>query len=75
MSLLCIMAMDQSAKTEPKLYGQAVNVCKINGVWSVDENYIIPSAGASDVPIGYTGGWAYNDTLLTNKTVLKPSGR
>ena len=65
---------DQSAKTEPKLYGQAVNVCKINGVWSVDENYIIPSAGASDVPIGYTGGWAYNDTLLTNKTVLKPSG-
>lgn len=61
-------------KTEPKLYGQAVNVCKTDGVWAVDENYVIPEAKLPEPVVGYTGGWAYNDKLLTPKTILKPDG-
>lgn len=62
------------ARTEPKLYGQAVNVCKTDGRWSVEENYTLPKAEITDVPTGYTGGWAYNDALLTPNTVLRPAG-
>lgn len=62
------------ARTEPKLYGQAVNVCKTEGRWSVEENYTLPKAEITDVPTGYTGGWAYNDALLTPNTVLRPAG-
>lgn len=29
---------------------------------------------SGDTPIGYIGGWIYNDAVLTNKTILKPSG-
>mgnify|MGYP005810338937 FL=1 len=29
---------------------------------------------SGDTPIGYTDGWIYNDAVLTNKTILKPSG-
>lgn len=65
---------DPGARTEPKLYGQAVNVCKTDGRWSVEENYTLPKAEITDVPTGYTGGWAYNDALLTPNTVLKPAG-
>ncbi|MFB2021097.1 S-layer homology domain-containing protein [Pseudoflavonifractor sp. P01025] len=61
-------------KTEPKLYGQAVNVCKTDGVWAVDENYVIPEAELPEPVVGYTGGWAYKDKLLTPKTILKPDG-
>lgn len=61
-------------KTEPKLYGQAVNVCKTDGVWAVDENYVIPEAKLPEPVVGYTGGWAYQDKLLTPKTILKPDG-
>lgn len=61
-------------KTEPKLYGQAVNVCKTDGVWAVDENYVIPEAELPEPVVGYTGGWAYQDKLLTPKTILKPDG-
>ena len=62
------------ARTEPKLYGQAVNVCKTDGRWSVEENYTLPKAEITGVPTGYTGGWAYNDALLTPNTVLRPAG-
>ena len=62
------------AWTEPKLYGQAVNVCKTDGRWSVEENYTLPKAEITGVPTGYTGGWAYNDALLTPNTVLRPAG-
>ena len=61
-------------KTEPKLWGQAVNVCKTDGVWAVDENYVIPEAELPEPVVGYTGGWAYQDKLLTPKTILKPDG-
>lgn len=61
-------------KTEPKLWGQAVNVCKTDGVWAVNENYVIPEAELPEPVVGYTGGWAYNDKLLTPKTILKPDG-
>lgn len=61
-------------KTEPKLWGQAVNVCKTDGVWAVDENYVIPEAELPEPVVGYTGGWAYNDKSLTPQTVLKPNG-
>lgn len=27
-----------------------------------------------NVPIGYSGGWAYNNKLLTTTTVPKPTG-
>lgn len=62
------------ARTEPKLYGQAVNVCKTDGRWSVEENYMLPKAEITGVPMGYIGGWAYNDALLTPNTVLRPAG-
>ena len=62
------------ARTEPKLYGQAVKVCKTDGRWSVEENYTLPKAEITDVPTGYTGGWAYKGTLLTANTVLRPAG-
>ncbi len=62
------------ARTEPKLYGQAVNVCKTDGRWSVEENYTLPKAEITGVPTGYIGGWAYNDALLTPNTVLRPAG-
>ncbi|MBC8535441.1 S-layer homology domain-containing protein [Feifania hominis] len=63
------------AKTEPKLHGQAVNVCKApDGDWFVDEEYTIPDAKGDDIPVGYVGGWVYNNALLTSKTVLKPDG-
>lgn len=66
---------EEGAATEPKLYGQAVNVCKgADGSWAVNDAYEIPEANAPDAPIGYTGGWAYNEKLLTPKTVLKPNG-
>ena len=62
-------------RTEPKLYGQAVNVCKVeDGSWAVNADYEIPEATSANVPIGYSGGWAYNDKLLTTTTVLKPTG-
>lgn len=62
-------------RTEPKLYGQAVNVCKAeDGSWAVNADYEIPEAGSANVPIGYAGGWAYNNKLLTTTTVLKPTG-
>lgn len=63
-----------AVKTEPKLWGQAVNVCKTDGVWAVDENYVIPEAELPEPVVGYTGGWAYQDKLLTPKTILKPDG-
>lgn len=63
-----------TVKTEKKLWGQAVNVCKgQDGKWYTDENYLIPET-SGDTPIGYTDGWIYNDAVLTNKTILKPSG-
>lgn len=62
-------------KTEPKLWGQAVNVCKnADGSWAVNNNYEIPKADPGTVPTGYEGGWAYDDKLLTPKTILKPDG-
>lgn len=62
-------------KTEPKLWGQAVNVCKnADGSWAVNNNYEIPKADPGTVPTGYEGGWAYQDKLLTPKTILKPDG-
>lgn len=62
-------------KTEPKLYGQAVNVCKnADGSWAVNNNYEIPEVDPGTVPTGYEGGWAYQDKLLTPKTILKPNG-
>lgn len=58
-------------KDEKKLWGQAVNVCKDKGGnWYIDENYVIPSPTIS-VPVGYVGRWLYNDTILTNQTILK----
>ncbi len=62
-----------TVKTEKKLWGQAVNVCKgQDNNWYTDENYIIPET-PENAPVGYTGGWIYNDAVLTNKTILKPS--
>ncbi|MCU6748796.1 leucine-rich repeat protein [Faecalicatena acetigenes] len=63
-----------TVKTEKKLWGQAVNVCKgQDGNWYTDENYVIPETDGN-VLVGYTGGWIYDDTVLTDKTILKPSG-
>ncbi len=63
-----------TVKTEKKLWGQAVNVCKgQDGNWYTDENYIIPET-SGNAPVGYTAGWIYDDAVLTNKTILKPSG-
>lgn len=62
-------------KTEPKLYGQAVNVCKnADGSWAVNNNYEIPEVDPGTVPTGYEGGWVYNDDLLKTITILKPTG-
>ncbi len=64
-----------AVKTEPKLWGQAVNVCKnADGSWAVNNNYEIPKADPGTVPTGYEGGWAYQNKLLTPKTILKPDG-
>ncbi|BDF57242.1 hypothetical protein CE91St36_00590 [Christensenellaceae bacterium] len=61
-------------KTEKKLWGQAVNVCKgQDGSWYTDENYVIPET-SGNASVGYAGGWIYDDAVLTNKTILKPSG-
>lgn len=61
--------------TEPKLYGQAVNVCKdAQGVWAVNADYRIPEAPSTEAPVGYDCSWAYNGKILTAKTVLKPAG-
>lgn len=63
------------AVTEPKLYGQAVNVCKnADGSWAVNNNYEIPEVDPGTVPTGYEGGWVYNDDLLKTITILKPTG-
>lgn len=63
-----------TVKTEKKLWGQAVNVCKgQDGNWYTDENYVIPETEGNAL-VGYTGGWIYDDNVLTNKTILKPSG-
>lgn len=63
-----------TVKTEKKLWGQAVNVCKgQDNNWYTDENYMIPET-SGNAPVGYTGGWIYDDAVLTNKTILKPSG-
>lgn len=63
-----------TVKTEKKLWGQAVNVCKkLDGSWYINEDYIIPKT-SEDAPVGYTSGWIYDDAVLTNKTVLKPLG-
>lgn len=63
------------AVTEPKLYGQAVNVCKnADGSWAVNNNYEIPEVDLGTVPTGYEGGWVYNDDLLKTITILKPTG-
>ena len=61
-------------KVEPKLYGQAVNVCKSNGEWYADADYTMPEAESVSAPTGYGVGWAYNGKLLTVNTVLKPDG-
>ena len=63
-----------AVKVEPKLYGQAVNVCKTNGEWYADADYTIPEAESGSAPTGYGVGWAYNGKLLTVNTVLKPDG-
>ena len=61
--------------SEPKLWGQAVNICKgADGSWAVDENYGIPPVDPGDVPVGYAGGWAYAGKLVAADTVLKPAG-
>ncbi len=62
------------AKTESKLYGQALNVCKTDSGWSVNGSYTLPEVGEEEVPAGFTGVWAYNNALLTPKTILKPDG-
>ena len=63
-----------AVKVEPKLYGQAVNVCKSNGEWYADADYTMPEAESGSAPTGYGVGWAYNGKLLTVNTVLKPDG-
>lgn len=66
---------DTDAVTQPKLYGQPVNVCKnAEGSWTVNEQYQIPEAEAENAPVGYDSGWTYNDKLLTAETILKPDG-
>lgn len=64
-----------TVKTEKKLWGQAVNVCKnADGSWAVNDAYEIPKAPSENAPVGYDCGWAYNGKILTTKTVLKPNG-
>ena len=59
---------------ETKLWGQSLNVCKRDdGTWYIDDDYPIPSC-TGDAPIGYDLGWEYNGKILTDSTVLKPSG-
>lgn len=65
---------EEDAVTEIKLYGQAANVCKTDGVWAVNEDYVIPEAELPTPVEGYTGGWTYGGKLLTPKTILKPTG-
>ena len=65
---------EEDAVTEIKLYGQAANVCKTDGVWAVNEDYVIPEAELPMPVEGYTGGWTYGGKLLTPKTILKPTG-
>ena len=51
-------------KTEKKLWGQPVSVCKDDaGNWYNNVEYTIPS-----------GEWSYNNLALTKTTVLKPDG-
>lgn len=65
---------DTDAETEQKLCNQAVNVCKnVDGSWYIDDDYSIPSC-TGNAPIGYDLGWEYNGKILTDSTVLKPSG-
>ena len=53
-------------KTEKKLWGQPVSVCKNNnGEWFNDSNYVIPELSM--------GQWIYNDAVLKTYTILKPS--
>ena len=53
-------------KTEKKLWGQQVSVCKNdNGEWFNDSNYVIPELSM--------GQWIYNDAVLKTYTILKPS--
>ena len=60
-------------KTEKKLWGQPVSVSKNdNGEWYDDANYIIPDASAI-APVGYKGGWVYDDKVVENKTILMPT--
>ena len=63
-----------AVKVEPKLYGQAVNVCKSNGEWYADADYTMPESESGSAPTGYGVGWAYDGKLLTVNTVLKPDG-
>ena len=51
-------------KTEKKLWGQPVSVCKDGtGRWYNNAEYTIPA-----------GEWSYNNLALTKTTVLKPDG-
>lgn len=64
---------DNSAYSESKLYGQALNVCKKDGKWATDSTYTLPSV-SDGTQVGYDKGWSYNNKIVTAKTILKPSG-
>lgn len=73
-SLTYEFTLHYAEKSEQKLWGQPVNVCKSqDGSWFVDENYVIPKTDVS-VPVGYVGGWTYENDVLTKDTILKPQG-
>lgn len=67
---------DTSARPEPKLWGQTLNICKNDdGSWYKNEAYETPEVNAGTPPVGYKAGdWTYNGKTLKNDTVLKPSG-
>ena len=66
---------EEHAVTQPKLYGQPVDVCKAaDGTWAKDADYQIPQAPGEPAPVGYDCGWEYDGKILTRQTVLKPEG-
>lgn len=63
-----------AVRTEQKLYNQTVQCEKdpSTGTWDINTQYTLPDVPADGVPAGYTGGWAYQGTLLTLNTKLTP---
>ena len=63
-----------AVRTEQKLYNQTVQCEKdpSTSTWDINTQYTLPDVPADGVPAGYTGGWAYQGTLLTLNTKLTP---